>query len=372
MTVRRPSGPDLRVLVCTTVHHPSDARILHRQIAAMLRAGWSVTYVAPWAGGEEVPAGVTGVPVPRATGRNRLSAARRARRVLRDLRADQDLFLLHDLDLLPVAFSLRNKPPVVWDVHEDTAAALSDRRWVAPFLRPLLRAVVHLMERLAERRWTLLLAEESYQQRFRRRHPVVPNLPWARPERSPRRDPPFVVYVGRISESRGLDAMLETGQLLQGEVEVRLVGPADRDVEARLRAAAADGVVEWLGRLPNDRALGEVAGAVCGLSLLRDEPNFRGSMPTKLVEYAAMGVPAISTPLPEAVTLIERHRFGLVVPFDDAAAVAARIRELARDENRWERLSTAGFEAVQDEMSWDRRSEDFLTELSHAATGGQR
>lgn len=372
MTAHRPAEPNLRVLVCTTVHHPSDARILHRQIAAMLRAGWSVTYVAPWSGTEAVPAGVTAVAVPRARGSNRLSAARSARRVLRDHRADHDLFLLHDLDLLPVAFSVRSKPPVVWDVHEDTAAALSDRAWVPPFLRPLLRGVVHLVERLAEHRWTLLLAEESYQERFRRCHPVVPNLPWARPDRSPRREPPFTVYVGRISESRGLGTMLETGRLLDGEVEVKLVGPADGNIEARLRAAVADGAVEWLGRLPNDLALREVAGAVAGLSLLRDEPNFRGSMPTKLVEYAAMGVPAITTPLAEAVSLIERHPFGVVVPFDDAATVAAQIRELADHADRWERFSTAGFQAVQDGLSWDQKSEDFLMALSQAATGGQR
>ena len=40
----------LRALVVTVVHHPEDARIRHRQIAALLEAGWHVTYAAPFSG----------------------------------------------------------------------------------------------------------------------------------------------------------------------------------------------------------------------------------------------------------------------------------------------------------------------------------
>ncbi|HEX4829649.1 MAG TPA: glycosyl transferase, partial [Trebonia sp.] len=38
----------MRVLVCTAVHHPADARIYFRQIRALLDAGHQVTYIAPW------------------------------------------------------------------------------------------------------------------------------------------------------------------------------------------------------------------------------------------------------------------------------------------------------------------------------------
>ena len=37
----------MRVVVCTIVHHPADARIYHRQIRALLDAGHEVTYIAP-------------------------------------------------------------------------------------------------------------------------------------------------------------------------------------------------------------------------------------------------------------------------------------------------------------------------------------
>ena len=37
----------MRVVVCTIVHHPADARIYLRQIRALLDAGHEVTYIAP-------------------------------------------------------------------------------------------------------------------------------------------------------------------------------------------------------------------------------------------------------------------------------------------------------------------------------------
>ena len=37
----------MRVVVCTVVHHPADARIFYRQIRALLDAGHDVTYIAP-------------------------------------------------------------------------------------------------------------------------------------------------------------------------------------------------------------------------------------------------------------------------------------------------------------------------------------
>ena len=37
----------MRVVVCTIVHHPADARIYHRQIRALLEAGHQVIYIAP-------------------------------------------------------------------------------------------------------------------------------------------------------------------------------------------------------------------------------------------------------------------------------------------------------------------------------------
>jgi len=177
--------PPPRVLVVTVVHDPEDARIRHRELVCLVEAGAQVSYAAPFtAYGRMPPPGVRGIDLPRAQGRHRLAAVRAARRLVRAEASRQDAVLVHDPELLLALAGLRG-PARVWDVHEDTAVALGMRGWLPAPLRPVAGAGVRALERWADRRLHLLLAEDAYQQRFRHPHPVVPNTVFV-----PRDEPP--------------------------------------------------------------------------------------------------------------------------------------------------------------------------------------
>ena len=358
----------LRVLVVTVVHRPQDARIAHRQLRALHDAGWAVTYAAPWRATGDQPADwYAAVDLPRAVGRRRMAAVRAARRLLRQSGPEHDVVLLHDPELL-LALPGLDLPPVVWDVHEDPAAAIEDRAWVPRWTRPLLRLVIRGVERWAEGRCSqLLLAEEAYRHRFRGTHPVVPNVPVV-PDEVPPPGTDRAVYLGRISRSRGAAELVELGARLHDEVTVQLIGPLDPDVRAHVTAAAAAGHVQWLGFLPNDEALAAVRGAACGLSLLHDEPNYRHSMPTKVVEYLANGVPVVTTPLPLAAQLLARHGLGTVVPFGDVDAVEAAVRAAVADPVASAAAARRGRRAVRLERTWTSEGPRFVEVL--AATAG--
>lgn len=360
-------GRARRALVVTTVHRPGDARIAHRQLGALRDAGWQVTYAAPWSATGDTPADWHAtVDLPRAAGRHRLAALWAAWRLLRTRGRDHDVVLLHDPDLLPALLGTGLRT-AVWDVHEDTAAALVDRAWVPSWARGPARTVVRALERWAERRCALLLlAEDGYRDRFRRPHPVVPNVPVV-PDDVPPPSTGRVVYVGRISTSRGVHELLELGDRLAGTATVELVGQADADVAPLVEQAAADGRVRWHGFVPNDRALELVRGAAFGLSLLRDEPNFHHSMPTKLLEYLANGVPVITTPLPQATALLDRHDLDTVVPFGDVDAAEAAIRNGLADPADLRERARAGREAARRERTWTTEGPRFVALLDRVA-----
>ena len=94
---------------------------------------------------------------------------------------------MHDPELLLVLPPRRRRPPTVWDVHEDTAAALTTKAWLPAWLRPVAAGGVTFAERLAERRLHLILAENGYNDRFAGTHPVVPNTTYVPAKRRPRR-----------------------------------------------------------------------------------------------------------------------------------------------------------------------------------------
>jgi len=363
-------GSPLRVLVVTVVHDPRDARVYQREIRALVEAGDSVTFAAPFSGyGAALPTDVTPIDLPRALGRSRAAALRAARRVIAEHGPQNDLVLLHDPELLVAVAGLR-LPPVVWDVHEDTAAALSLKSWLPEGLRPVVRRVVAGLERHAEGGRRLILAEPGYAGRFIGSHPVVPNttpVPAAVPEPGDDR----AVYLGRVTRERGGADLVEVGRLLAPRgVVMHVIGPADGAMTPLLEAASSEGVVRWQGFVANDDALRAVEGAAAGLSLLHDEPNYRHSTPTKVVEYMARGVPVVSTPLPEAERLIETAACGLVVPFARPAAAAEAVLRLVDDAAMRRRMGAAGHAYAQERLNWTVDGASFVRLLHDWAARG--
>ncbi len=373
----------MRVLVLTVVHHPGDARIRHREIRALLAAGHDVVYAAPFTGyGLAVPPaaetpGLTTLDVPRARGRHRVAALLAARRLLHGARGRVDLVLLHDPELLAAAAGLR-LPPTVWDVHEDTAAAVSLKPWLPPVLRRGVATGFRGVERLAEHRHPLLLAEYAYRSRFARDHLVVPNTT-AVPASVPPPGTDRVVHVGHLTLPRGTAELLATARELRrrgSTIRLHLIGPADGPSTTLLAAAVAADEVVWHGFVPNDRALLLIEGALAGLILLHDEPNYRVSLPTKVQEYAAHGVPVVTTALPLAVDLVERAGCGLVVPFDAdpdvvGAGAADAVLALAGDPARAAAMGAAGHTFALAELDWRIHAAAFVAELAGIAAAGK-
>ncbi|MBO0806041.1 MAG: glycosyltransferase, partial [Nocardiopsaceae bacterium] len=275
--------------------------------------------------------------------------------------------LVHDPELLLALPPRATRPPTVWDVHEDTAAALTTKAWLPAFLRPAVGGGVRLAERLAERRLHLLLAEHGYNDRFRGTHPVVPNTTYVPDTAAPPSGPRRVVYVGHISPDRGSAEMVALGrELAPHGISVELIGSADAAAQAHIEAADA---VRWHGFVPNEEALTLIEGALAGLSLLHDEANFRHSMPTKVHEYMARALPVVTTPLPLAAELVTSADCGFVVPFgpDGVRAAAEAVLRLDADADLRVKLGARAHESARAADGWRRDSAAFVAQLERWA-----
>ena len=363
-----PAAPSaLRVLVVTVTHTPQDARILHRQVAALRARGHRVTYLAPFtAYGAARPEGVTCYDVPRSRGLHRIGPVLAAGWLALRLAGDHDVVLAHDPELLPVLLVLRARRPglpVVWDVHEDVAAQLDLVPSLPRRLKPPAAAMIRAVERAAERWLHLLLAEHSYQERFTRPHPVVPNsvrVPAVMPA-APVED--RVIYVGGITRARGVEELLDLARRLAPDVAVELIGPAAPELDERLRRETAGTNVRYRGFIPNGEALARLPGALAGLSLLHDQPNYAHSQPTKVMEYMAHGLPTVTTANPASRELVERYDVGRVIGFGDMATAAEHIRVLRDDRALRAEMGARGWRAARAHHDWSSDGERFVDQL---------
>lgn len=348
----------MRIVVATVVHHPEDARIRHRQIPTLLKAGHEVVYVAPPGDAKSPPPGLERVVVPRAAGRNRLRALGKAAVELWRVTADADLTLVHDPELTVLDRFVRS--PMVWDVHEDVVAQVADKAYIPGRLRPFARTLAERVEQRGRRRLDCLIAEVGYRSRF-------PDATLVRntvhiPDDVVSSGDSRVVYLGRVSHGRGAAAMAALGRTLPAGANLEIIGPVDDDV-----FGLAGPGISVHGFVPNDDALALLPGAAVGLSLLQDRANYRHSMPTKLLEYLAHGVPVVSTPLSEAVALVEGYDCGVVVPFDDDVALHEAVGMLLSDAELRHRLAANGRRIVSEKFNWSADASRFVDRIERAA-----
>ena len=156
-----------------------------------------------------------------------------------------------------------------------------------------------------------------------------------------------VLYAGTIGLSQGLGTLLDAAAALEGEddppVEFLIAGDGAEAPELRARLAEhGPGNVRMLGAVPHGRVPDLYAEADAAVVLLRDRPLFAGALPTKMLEAMAAARPIVLSASGEAASFVEKSGGGAVVPPEDPAALAAVIRDLARDRERRMKLGAAG------------------------------
>ena len=277
----------------TTVHVPDDARIRSKLIPTLAQE-WDVTYATRRPGPSDAE-GLVWMPL----GGSRLRRWWKASRLMQSKR--WDLVAVHDPELLlPAVLRGVSGRPTLFDVHENVPGQIRTKGWVPVLLRRPLAWLAERLLRVAERRMAITLAEEGYSGLFTRPHPVLANyLPATLPPVADTTEPPFLAYLGDITEQRG--ALLALEAAAGAEMSLVMVGrvsPPELTTSLRRRALQRGVNLELTGPLPHGEALARIGGATAGLAPLLDIPNYRESLPTKVLEYLALGMPVLAADLP--------------------------------------------------------------------------
>jgi glycosyltransferase involved in cell wall biosynthesis len=165
------------------------------------------------------------------------------------------------------------------------------------------------------------------------------------PKTSPGGD---VVYVGRLSEEKGVDVLLEALERAPTlRVEIVGDGPERSSLE---RLAASLGVgerVRFRGRLPAV----DVHEALRTAAVATVPSRWYENMPITVLEAFAAGVPVVASALGGLPELIEDGRDGMLVPPDEPGALADALRSVTSDTVRAFAMGMAGREKIERDYS---------------------
>lgn len=177
--------------------------------------------------------------------------------------------------------------------------------------------------------------------------------PFSRPDRG---EPVTILSVGRAVEKKGYDVLIDALALLPREPRWRLVHIGGGALLAKLaRRAAARGVadrIEWRGARPQEDVLAAYREADVFVLASRQAPDRdRDGLANVLLEAQSQRLPCITTTAAAAGELIHDGETGLLVPPDDAAALARAIGTLIRDPARRDAMGSAGDARVRSQFA---------------------
>lgn len=163
----------------------------------------------------------------------------------------------------------------------------------------------------------------------------------------------IVLYLGKLSENRGIERLLDIFSHLKRPVHLVFMG--DGALTSIIQQASRTyGHIHWLAPVPMKDVVAHARGADMGMSVVDHSClSYTYSMPNKFFEYLQAGVPVLIGDMPEQREIIERAGAGWMLPEDDAAAIAF-LEGLTREEVDAKKRGAA---AISGEYSWEREAE---------------
>ena len=281
---------------------------------------------------------------------------------------DADIYHLHDPELIKCGIKLKKLgKKVFYDAHEDLSAQVMAKGYIP---KPLRKIVALWSKRLLLKADNLfdgiVAATPEIAKRFSNRNTVIvrnypllsefqtePLLPY---ENRPNK----MVYIGGLSEKRGTNEISNAISALPEDLsaELNLAGSfGNSDLKDRILQNRRVAFHGFLNRAEIQKLL---SGARAGLVVLHPTPNHIKSLPIKMFEYMAAGIPFIASDFPLWREIIATYDCGLLVDPHNVEEIAKAMDFLLRNPKRANEMGCNGKKAIRDRLNWDVEFQQLL------------
>ncbi|MBU5454986.1 MAG: glycosyltransferase family 4 protein [Clostridiales bacterium] len=290
----------------STVHNENDNRIFYKQCRSISKAGYDVSLIVS-SDRKKTVDGVNIIPLAKRSGRigriiySRIEAYKKA------LEINADIYHFHDPELIPIGSKLAKKgKKVIYDVHEDVPKQILSKSYLGPnWFRKMISVIFNKYEKSKCKGFSAVVTilDELIDDFKKSNKNVISVKNYAirdmidksNPlENKDNRDDFILIYIGAITKIRGIKEMIRVTEAFNGKVKLWLIGSWESE-ELRKECESLDGYknTKYFGQMEAKDLYKYVKAADVGMSILHPTPNYKQSIPTKVIEYMACEIPII-------------------------------------------------------------------------------
>lgn len=364
----QPSVNIIKVCHVCSGHTSDDPRVFHKECRSLAQEGYDVHLVAT----DKHPTSyksedVTIHPLPHP--KSRLDRIRRRWKVANiAARLSADLYHVHEPELLGPILDCVGDTPVIYDVHESFLDVLGQREWIPRIVRPLAKTLWRRLEaRLVGKCRAIVTVVEPIAERYRNLHDrveIVRNFPDFSCEEfngiPPSERKQACVFAGTLKKDRNLKNMVLAIGLLRKRgvtLQLWLAGKWESaEYEQTIRKLAIEeGVTDqvlYSGILSHKDTLTLESRASIGMATLLPIQNSLNSLPIKVFECMALGLPVVYSNFPLLQTYIGKCGVGLAVDPEKPEQIADALESLVKDQEMALSMGQSAKRATTEKFNW--------------------
>lgn len=350
----------MKICHITTAHPRFDVRIFHKECVSLANHFEEVNLLVADGLGDESVNGVKIHDIGKPTGRKErfLTSGKKALKMAVLIKAD--IYHLHDPELLLIAKKLKKTgAKVIFDSHEDVPRQILNKTYIPNFLRkPISLAFERYENSIVRKISGVVAATPHIRDRFvkinknsidinnyPKKGDVTLNIDWTNRAKS-------IGYIGGIFRTRGI---IETLDAINGtEIKLILAGtfsPSELETECKSHPGWKN--VDFRGYLDRN-GINQVLGEVrAGMVILEATQSYIVSLPVKMFEYMAAGLPVIASNFPLWKKIIESSGSGICVDQTNPEEIRNKILSIIDDTEKLVEMGKNGRKAVEETYNWE-------------------